>query len=587
MRRQQSTHGREHVVKKIFLTSTTLWLVFSLMLLTTVSPSQAEIYRWKDAKGVVRYSNAAPVSEDAEMLDVIPTRRIPLVEDADGQVYYLNLPDGRLTQDMSFQDVLDQLTLPADVLDELVEEASAKAKAAEAEPLSTVTFRLTELEEALEREITKRLEWEQEYVKSQSRSKELEQRNEHLQLALADMGSKIDKVQKAVALSEIHVSALREPQQQLGQLESRLEELQAALAEQNPERELGQLEGKIVQVQAYLTDMSKQSEEDAAELTSTMDKVQEAQGVQLASLSGRLDELEIGINRVRQESVAEKFAALSREMHDLKASLPEGYDDSLLQTRLRELQDTQKQQIGELETKLLELESIKATYEQSMQALSDKLGTLEVSMDELDHSALLAKVDALAERVASFEQQPQDETVHVKLAALETAMATLTDAVPLSRNTSTMVAELLESKDKLEAMSGEQSEQIRLQQTQIAMLRDELEQLKVRSAVPQDVEQDTHDVDPAMLATLAEKNAQMENVIQQQAGTLSLQQKRLVAIESKLEQALVINENDSSDLVAERQQQAQSDSKSRITVVERQYRRGAKRPSVLGVYVTK
>ena len=767
MRRQQSTHGREHVVRKFFLTSTTLWLVFSLMLLTAVSPSQAEIYRWKDAKGVVHYSNAAPESKGAELLDVIPTRRVPLVEDAEGQVYYLNLPDSKLTQDMSFQDVLDQLTLPADVLDELMEEASAKAKAAaEAEPLSAVTFRLTELEEALEREITKRLEWEQEYLKSQSRSKELAQRNEQLQLALVDMQNKIGKVQKAVALSEIHASALRKPQQQMGQLESRIEKLQAALQEQNPEQELGQLREKIIQLQtalseqkpeqelgqleekisqlqAFLTEMSTQSEEEAAELSSTLDDVQTEQNLQLASLSGRLDELELGVTKFQGQSLAEKFSDLSQEMQDLKTSLSEGYDDSQLQARLKELHDAQKQQISRLETKLRDLESVKSSYEQSMESLSAKLGTIEAnlsdleqpgqlaepeqefgrleekivqlqayltemsqqseeeaaelsstldevkaeqglqlaslsgrldelevgvskfqtqnfaeeyaalnqemqelkaslpedyddsqlkarlkelhdaqiqqnreletklqelerikdtyeesiqalsgklltlesSIHDLDHSAVLAQIDALAERVAAFEQQPQDETIHLKLAALETAMETLTDAMPASRSNSTLVEELLESREHFEHMSAEQAEQIRIQQNQIAMLRDELEQLKFQRSAQEESEQGAPEIDPAILPALRKKNAQMEDVIQQQADALTLQQERIAAIEGKLEQALTTSKN--PVLIEEQPQEAESRSSTRITVVERQFRRGAKRPSKLGVYVTK
>ena len=596
------------VMKKSMLITTMFLLILSIMPLTAVSPSLAEIYRWKDEQGVVRYSNAAPKGDESKVLDVIPTRRVPLVEDADGKVYYLNLPDSELTQDMSFQDVLDQLTLPADVLDELMEEASAKAQEAEAEPLSTVTFRLTELEEALEREITKRLEWEQEYLKSQARGKHLEQRNEQLQLALVDMGSKIDKVQKAVALSEIHASALREPQQQLGrlerridelqaslkgqypeqelgQLEGRIAELQAALAEQNPERELSQLERKTVQLQAYLTEISQQGAEDAAELSSTLDNVQEEQGLQLASLSDRLDELEIGVGKVQQQSFSEKFAALSQDMQDLKSSLPEGYDDSQLQARLRELQATQNQQIGDLAIKLRELETIKVSYEQSMQTLSEKLGSLELSMESLEHSKLMAKVDALMERVAAFEQQPQDETIHVKLAALETAMATLTDAVPASRENSTLMAELLESKKYVETMTGAQAEQLQWQRMQITMLRDELEQVKARKSAPQKAEQAAPAVDPAILAAIAQKNTQMENVIQQQAGTLTLQQERIVAIESKLERALA--KSDSPVLIDEQPQEAKSNSSTRITVVGRQYRRGAIRPSTLGLYVTK
>ncbi|PID58356.1 hypothetical protein CSB45_04620 [candidate division KSB3 bacterium] len=451
MRQQDLTRVQSHVVSKMFLRL----LVCLCMLLAAISPSQAEIYRWKDESGVIHYSNALPASGISEVLDVIPTHRIPIVEDADGQVYYLNLPGSELTQDMAFQDVLDQLRLPDDILDELMEEAAAaKLKA---EHPSTVAFRLTELEEALEREMTKRLEWEQEYLRSQSRSKELQLRNEQLQLALGALEARIDSIQKALALSDRHASAMKEPQRRLGKLERQVDALHTVLTKQDSTQQFGQLSRKIVQLQAFLTKASRQSQEDAAELSSTLDSVKAEQGLLLASLSGRVDTLATGLERVQQQSLAEKFDLLSREMQRLKASLPSKRDNTgQLQARLEKLEAAHEQQIKNLERKLQSLETRKRTE--------------------------AAQVDALAERVAAFGQQSQDETVHVKLAGPESSMAALTDAAgPDAQSISTLTA-----------ISADQSDQLRQQQMQIALLRHELEQLK-RHSVPQKTGHDKAD----------------------------------------------------------------------------------------------
>ncbi len=206
----------------------------------------AEIYRWKDTEGVIRYSNAPP-DDQSSILDIIPTRQIPLVEDEDGKVYYLNVPDGEAVKDLPRQEVPGQVTLPQEVLDKLLEESKAVAAPSQASgsvDFTAMTFRLTELENTLEREITNRLEWEQKYVQSIARANEFEEQNHTLKLALRQMEAKVDKLQKAVALAEIHASAPRNSQQQLGRLEGKIGELQTYVSDVTEQIEALQAHGQ-------------------------------------------------------------------------------------------------------------------------------------------------------------------------------------------------------------------------------------------------------------------------------------------------------------------------------------------------------
>jgi hypothetical protein len=88
------------------------------MLLGWVLPPSAEIYRWQDHEGVIRYSNTLPDDNSLE-IEVIPTQRIPLLEDENGVVYYLHVPDGTLPQNLVTEEAHRQLNLPPEVLERL------------------------------------------------------------------------------------------------------------------------------------------------------------------------------------------------------------------------------------------------------------------------------------------------------------------------------------------------------------------------------------------------------------------------------------------------------------------------------------
>ncbi|MBD3305518.1 DUF4124 domain-containing protein, partial [candidate division KSB3 bacterium] len=56
-----------------------------LLILIGLPYAPAEMYRWQDPDGVIRYANTPP-KDSSRVLEIIPTKRIPLVEDTNGVV---------------------------------------------------------------------------------------------------------------------------------------------------------------------------------------------------------------------------------------------------------------------------------------------------------------------------------------------------------------------------------------------------------------------------------------------------------------------------------------------------------------------
>lgn len=176
-------------------------MMLAAALFTGEQPTSAEIYRWKDVDGTIRYSNTTP-GESAEILDVIPTRRVPLVEAQDGTVYYLNVPER-----------IDQLNLPPDMLDELLKPAPAPkaetpasaAKESDAADMAEILKRLTDLESSLQREIAARQKWERAYEEIRSDAKRLEQENTALTRTLDNTRSTLDALLTRFDVMEFRV----------------------------------------------------------------------------------------------------------------------------------------------------------------------------------------------------------------------------------------------------------------------------------------------------------------------------------------------------------------------------------------------
>ena len=263
-------------------------MILAAALFTGERPTSAEIYRWKDVDGTIRYSNTKP-GESAEILDVIPTRRVPLVEAQDGTVYYLNVPER-----------IDQLNLPPDMLDELLKPAPAPkaetpasaAKESDAADMAEILKRLTDLESSLQREIAARQKWERAYEEIRSDAKRLEQENTALTRTLDNTRSTLDALLTRFDVMEFRVDrAGRQDKQHSLQ---RVIDLQA--------RKLSEQQGQIAA-------LSQQIEAMRQWQTAFIEEQHNA-----AALSGRSFLSQI-------PSLTEVFAAaMSREMADEPAA---------------------------------------------------------------------------------------------------------------------------------------------------------------------------------------------------------------------------------------------------------------------------
>lgn len=548
--------------KKRFL----IYLVFSLIFFGVVLTPHAEIYRWQDKDGAIQYSNTPPEDESL-ILDVIPTRRIPIVEDANGTIYYLNIPVGNLNNNFPMQEVLDQVALPPEILDQLVEETPITAIEVSRQPpldVTALTVRLTELENTLKQEMTNRLEWKQEYLKSQSYINDLEQHNKTLKLALAQMETKIEKLQKTVAVTDIHVSALTNPQQQLGIIER-----------------------KVDNIQAYVVNKTQQTNQTVTLVQSEIDTVKTTQQQRLDSLYAKLDTVESDIAAINKLAIPQQLAALSKGVKNLELQPQPASGDAEIQSRLVNIQATHSQQIKTMYAKLHEIDDINTAYDQQLTALSTTLNVLESETAPQSDPILSAQVKTLSAKLEKLDTQPQPNyDIRIRLAALETELENLTDALPASRRASTTVANLLESGNALKTITAYQSQQINDQTAQIEKLRKGIDWLKAQAAtsvIQQQASGETSqnlitarlvsESDLPTLEEMMEKNAFMEAVIKHQTNALNMQKNRINAIEAKLEQLALnprgeVSENmvDGADLFWEA-------SGGRIVVVPRKERR--------------
>ena len=143
-------------------------------------------------------------------------------------VYYLHVPEGASPAIAPDQTAREPLTLPPEVLDQLLQEASQPTPAmmnTSAPDLTALTMRLTELEQSLQREMATRQQWEQNYHHIQTYTKGLEQQNQTLKLALAQMETKLDTFEQQWQQDTQHTQSYTR------KLEQQNDILQLALAE--------------------------------------------------------------------------------------------------------------------------------------------------------------------------------------------------------------------------------------------------------------------------------------------------------------------------------------------------------------------
>lgn len=548
-----------YLLGTLSLRKITLSLLFCIVLLGWVLTPSAEIYRWQDRDGVIRYSNTPP-DDTSLILEKIPTQRIPLIEDTNGTVYYLHVPEGASPTITPDQTGREPLTLPPEVVEQLLQEASQPAPAmmnTAAPDLTPLTMRLTELEQSLRQEMTKRQQWEQEYQRTRTYTKELEQQNQTLTLALAEMETKLAAFEQQWQQDTQHTQSYTQKLEQqndilqlaLSEMQSRVERLQHTMSDskeqlsalQTPPEQFGVIESRVAHLQASVTDMSQRSNQAVDQVLTQVNDLKARQQNALETLYARLENVETDMKTWQNRAVTENtVASLSHKLAELEAQLPQLSTD------------------------------VKTTYEQDLETFSQKFAMLESKLDSLDVvdqlSTLSSKVNSLETQNAPVAQGVQD--VQSKLAALETRfdtldtsqesqnglqaklqtleahLGTLQDMIPSSERASEIVEKLLNNGNILKNVVSNQSQQIDAQTTRIQRLEQELVRLRTSLTTMPEREHRilTASTAPALptmtsepeLTTLLEKQRMMETLIAEQSVTLTMQKERIEALESTL-----------------------------------------------------
>lgn len=255
-------------------------LVFTLVFLGSVGSLHAEIYKWQDETGMIHYSNTPP-NDLSRILEKFSTEKVPLVEDANGVVYYLNVPIGSTEAD------IPEITISPEMLKEIMKDAPATQVQSPAQSfpdMTAVTIRLAEVENALEREIGSRLNWEHEYARAQTLVKDLESQNKVLRLALTEMGKELEGVQEAVAASNMQLTELKNPQHT---------------------QQLAMLEGKVDELQSHLSTIIQHSDHRVAKVQNEIETVKTAQGKELETLYAKLGALDSEIEAINELALNE------------------------------------------------------------------------------------------------------------------------------------------------------------------------------------------------------------------------------------------------------------------------------------------
>ncbi len=459
-----------YILGTISLRKIVLSLLFCVMLLGWVLPPSAEIYRWQDHEGVIRYSNTPPDDNSLE-IEVIPTQRIPLLEDENGVVYYLHVPDGTLPQNLVTEESHKHLNLPPEVLERLIQEVSQIPSPAAKEPspdLTALTIRLTELERSLQQETANRQRWEQEYRQTQSHTKELEQQNDSLRLALTEIQTKFEHLQQTLEASQKQMAALQPPNQELGVIET-----------------------QVAQLQTSVTDMSQNSKQAAEQVQARVN-----------ALYARLEHIETEMKALPQPTMTEHVSALSQRVAELETQgmLPIQEVQTqleLLETQLNTM-ETQKMPIQEIQTRLASLETTLASFENRQEPEAELQAKL---------AALETNIETLRERIPASQRSHE-------------IVEKLLDNGNILKSVVTRQSEQLDTQ-KAQVARLEQ-EIVRLKTIQEPPIP-----VKIVSKLPSQAADDE-------LADLLEKQRTMESTIKHQTDALAEQTKRLEAFEAMI-----------------------------------------------------
>ena len=220
-----------------FITRDKWWwlkcLGFTLVFLCATISAGAEIYKWQDERGTIRYSNKLP-ADPARILERIPTQNVPLVENTNGAVYYLNFPPENPQKNISAPDV-PEFTVSPEIVKELTKDTPVAPLQSAVPPspeLTALTLRLAEVEKTLAHETENRVQREQEYAQTQVIVKNLENQNTTLKLVFAQMEKELEQLRGTVAASDRELTALKQNKEQQTQIEALRAEIEQLKARQ-------------------------------------------------------------------------------------------------------------------------------------------------------------------------------------------------------------------------------------------------------------------------------------------------------------------------------------------------------------------
>ena len=223
-------------------------------ILLTSNIATAEIYRWKDANGMIRYSNRPP-DDPALLLDAMPLTQPPLEQRQQGSSYYLQSSGKEERQQAFSGNHVERLVLPSQATDPAVESA-AETPAQQPDrddAMAVLLSRMAELEQRLEQTTTNPADWESEYQQTLLQTEQLEQQNLLLRETITDMQLMLKQYETIVASSQQEPIMPPAPEPATASAEdsdlNQLIAMQAQLIEQQ-QLEIAQLRQEVQALQA-------------------------------------------------------------------------------------------------------------------------------------------------------------------------------------------------------------------------------------------------------------------------------------------------------------------------------------------------
>ena len=399
-------------------------LIFTLVFLGALMSLRAEIYKWQDETGTIRYSNHPP-DDPARILETIPTEQVPMVQDTDGVMYYLNVPaqdgpagDAKLTD-------IEPMTLSPDMLNQVLQQTSSPNSAID---LTALTLRLSELERALQQETRQRLRWEQQYDAAQTRIATLETQNGRLKSSLTQVERKLTTLQNTPTVSDIPAAL---PPEQTDQLLAMLD-AKAESVYKYVESTVRQADQRVVQLQAELQDLERRYAQKLGALETDFQNVEWQQQpayevrVKLASLETELQELVDAL-------------PASRRASEVVSELRE--NDGALQTVVDYQARQLNQQQHVIEQLSADLEQLKGQAAEAGNAQLMQTTEAEAPLEDLTADELRRMIAELSEKNAFMEavikhQANALNAQQARLAAIEEQVAGLSAAEAGQQNTS-------------------------------------------------------------------------------------------------------------------------------------------------------